>query len=394
MAKEDPFAGLPPVSFCQVDIAALQAEVIKGFQDNWFALTGEQLTLTLADRRANFLYSLTYYLVQERLLIDASAKQNLLPYSLGGFLDALGIFFATKRLPAAPAIVTLEFTLDQVYATPLTVPSGTTVKSAASGLVFSTDADLTIAAGYQTASTAATCTTPGPQGNGLLDISQVVDWTITAFYITAQNLVASSGGADVETDEAYRIRLLGATDSYSPAGPKGRYRYYTLGVSSDIMDVSVLGPEDGLAPGNVQVVVLLQDGAFPDGTMLQKIYDSLNTDTVRDLCAKVTVTAPSGVAYTTSVRYWIDELQAANQVLIETNVTNAVNNWITDNKTGLGGSINPATLSQAVMEAGASYCIIDSPPRISLNLAQIGVLTDDPLITYEGLESDLQPLPV
>ena len=394
MAKEDPFAGLPPISFCQVDIAALQAEVIKGFQDNWFALTGEQLTLTLADRRANFLYSLTYYLVQERLLIDASAKQNLLPYSLGGFLDSLGIFFDTTRLPAAPALVTIEFTLDQIYATSTTIPLGTTVKSPSTNLVFATDADLTVAAGYQTGSTQATCTTAGPQGNGLLDINQVVNWTITAFFVTAQNLVASSGGADIETDEAFRIRLLGATDSYSPAGPKGRYRYYTLAVSSDISDVSVLGPEDGLAPGNVQVVVLLQGGAFPDGLMLQKVYNALNTDTVRDLCAKVTVTAPSGVPYTTSVRYWIDELQAANQVLIETNVTTAVNNWIIDNKTGLGGSINPATLSQAVMEAGASYCVIDAPPRISLNLAQVGVLTDDPLISYQGLESDLQPLPV
>jgi phage-related baseplate assembly protein len=392
VAKEDPFAGLPEISFAQVDIAALQAQVIQGFQTNWLALTGEQLNLTLADRRANFLYSLTYYLVQEHMLIDASAKQNLLPYSLGGFLDALGIFFDTERLPAAPAIVTLEFTLDQVYTTGLTVPAGTTVTSQASGLVFATDIDLTIAAGYQTGSTQATCTTPGPQGNGLLDINQVVGWTITGFYVTAQNLVASTGGADVETDEAFRIRLLGATDSYSPAGPKGRYRYYTLGVSSDITDVSVLGPEDGLDPGNVQVVVLLQDGVFPDGTMLQKVYDALNTDTVRDLCAYVTVTAPSGVPYTTSVRYWIDDLQSPNQVLIETNVTNAVNNWITDNKTGLGGSINPATLSQAVMEAGASYCIIDSPPRIALNLAQVGVLTDDPIINYEGLESDLQPL--
>jgi phage-related baseplate assembly protein len=394
MAKEDPFAGLPAISFCQVDIAALQQAAVQGFQANWFNMTGEQLTLTLADRRTNFIYSLVYYLVQERLLIDASAKQNLLPYSLGGFLDALGIFFATTRLDASPATVDIEFTLDQVYATDSMIPAGTSVQSPSSGMIFNTDSDLVISAGYPSGSTSATCTTTGPSANGLLDINAVINWTIVGFTVTAQNLVASIGGADIESDNAFRIRLLGATDSYSPAGPKGRYRYWTLAYSPAIVDVSVLGPEDGLAPGNVQVVVLLQNGQFPDGSFTTDVYNWLNVDTVRDLCANLTVTAPSGVAYSVSVRYWVDTLQSSNVVLIGEQVTTAVNNWVTENKTGIGGSINPATLTQAVMEAGASYCIVDQPPRIALNLAQVGVLTDDPVISYQGLESDLQPLPV
>jgi len=394
MAQPDPFAGLPEISFCQVDLKALQAEAVSGFQQQWFKLTGEQLSLTMADRRANFIYSIVYYLAQERMLIDASAKQNLLPYSLGGFLDSLGMFFDSPRLPASPAFTTIEFTLNQVYAVSQTVPAGTAVQSPSSGMVFATDADLTIAPGFLTGSISATCTTAGPGGNGLFDINEVINWTIITFTVTAQNPQPSIGGADTETDEAYRIRLLSATDSYSPAGPKGRYRYYTEKVSPDITDVSVLGPEDGLSPGNVQVVVLLQNGQFPDAQMLQKVYNALNIDTVRDLCANVTVTAPSGVPYTTSVRYWIDQSQATNVVFIEDQVTNAVNAWITGNKNALGGSINPATLSQAVMEAGASYCIVDAPQRIGLSIAQVGVLTNDPIISYQGLESDLQPLPI
>ena len=393
MPQPDPFAGLPEISFCQVDIAALQQSIIAGFQAAWFAATGEQLSLSLADRRANFLYSLAYYLAQERMLIDASAKQNLLPYSLGGFLDSLGMFFDTPRLGAVPAITEIEFTLDQPYANTQIVPAGTLVLSQSTGLIFTTDADLPINTGYVTESVSATCTTLGPSGNGLLDINSVQNWTITGFTVTAQNALPSIGGADVETDEAYRVRLLGATDSYSPAGPKGRYRYYTLKVSPAISDVAVLGPEDGLAPGNVQVVVLLQNGQFPDATMLDEVFNALDTDTVRDLCAQLTVTAPSGVAYSTTVRWWADESEAAKAIVIGEQVAVAVNAWITDNSNALGGSINPATLSKAVLDAGASYCIVDSPPRIGLSLAQVGVIVDDPVITYEGLESDLQPLP-
>lgn len=394
MPEVDPFANLPAISFCQVDIAALTKQAIAGFQQNWYNLTGEQLSLTLADRRANFIYSMVYYLVQERMLIDASAKQNLLPYSTGGFLDALGMFYNTRRLAASPAITQIEFTLDQVYAVTQTVPKGTVVESPSTGILFATDQDLPIASGYPSGSVTATCTTTGPSGNGLLDINEVVNWGQTGFTVTAQNATPSIGGADTETDAAFRIRLLGATDSYSPAGPKGRYRYYALGVSPDISDVSVLGPEDGLSPGQVQVVVLLQGGKFPDALMLENVYNALNTDDVRDLCAELSVTAPSGVPYTVSVRWWADQSSATNVVHITDQVTSAVNAWSTDISLGLGGSINPAALSKSILDAGASYCVVDSPPRIQLNLTQVGVLTDDPIINYEGLESDLQPVPI
>jgi hypothetical protein len=70
-----------------------------------------------------------------------------------------------------------------------------------------------------------------------------------------------------------------------------------------------------------------------------------------------------------------------------------VNAWISDNAEGLGGSINPAALSAAVIAAGASYCVVDAPAaRVALTLAQVGQLVDDPEIIYQGSESDLQPV--
>jgi phage-related baseplate assembly protein len=103
----------------------------------------------------------------------------------------------------------------------------------------------------------------GAMANGLLpgDLTSLL--TTFPFTVTVTNTDTSAAGSDTKTTEAYRRRLFGITDSYSPGRPKGRYENYALAVSPAISDVSVMGPEDGLAPGNVVVTVLLQDGVYP-----------------------------------------------------------------------------------------------------------------------------------
>src|SRR5260221_2592908 len=101
----DPFANLPPISFVNSDITALKNAIVANFQNAWLADTGEVLLLTQADRRYHFLVSLVAYLVQERELIDQSAKQNILPFSSGGVLDAFVTIFvnSSHRTSTSPA---------------------------------------------------------------------------------------------------------------------------------------------------------------------------------------------------------------------------------------------------------------------------------------------------
>jgi phage-related baseplate assembly protein len=394
MAAPNPFANLPPISFCVTDVAALQNAVVQGFQNAWYADTGERITLTLADRRTNFLYSLINYLVQDRQLIDVSAKQNLLPFAGDGFIDNLAVIFGplAARLPAAGAVTTLQFTLQTVNAVSSSlIPKGTTVQSSSTSLVFATNSDLVIPAGFSHGFIAATCTTAGAGGNGLLpgDLAAVTGWT-QPFNVSVTNTEATIGGADTETTEAYRIRLYTITDSYSPAGPKGRYKSYAQAVSSAIADVSVMGPEDGLNPGEVVVTLLLQNGAFPNQALIDQVYAFLNGDTVRDFCAHLTVAAPAPVAYSVTVKWWNDITYTGDLVALQLSVNAAVNNWILNNKTALGGSINPSTLVTAVRNAGASYCEVPLPARIQLQLNQVGQIVDDPVITYMGSQQDFQ----
>jgi phage-related baseplate assembly protein len=392
----DPFANLPPISFCNTDVQALQRAVILGFQNAWLADTGETLTLTLADRRTNFLLSLVAYLIQERQLIDQSGKQNLLPFSGEGFIDNLGSIFGplAARLAATEAVTTLEFTLDVVnMGGSSLIPKGTTVQSTSTTYLFTTDFDLIIQPGLLVGSVSASCTVTGSEANGLLpgDLSDLLNWT-QPFTVTVANIDTTSAGSPAEATEAYRRRLFGITDSYSPAGPKGRYKNYAMAVTPAISDVSVMGPEDGLAPGHVNVTVLMQDGGFPTDTVISNVYNALNTDKVRDLCAYLTVQPPTGIPYSVEVNYWVDTSQSGNALAIQENVNTAVDAWRSDIANGLGGSINPATLTNVVIAAGASYCDVVQPPaRIGLALNEVGVLVDDPIVNYSGIEQDLQP---
>ena len=395
-----PFDDLPPISFAQIDVSALQASVISGFLAAWEADTGEKLNLLPSDRRYNFLSSSTAWLIGAYAVLDASAKQNLIPYAAGGFLDNLGAFFNIgsfsgahrgERLPASYAITSIKFTLATTVNNASIIPQGTQVASISTGSVFATDTDLTIAPGYISGDVNATCTETGPQANELTDVSVLVNWP-GAFTVSAQNVTATQGGADIQSDEDFRLQLYSASDSYSNAGSYGAYQWFAKNASPDIASVSVAGPEDVGIPGDVLVTVLLNNGVFPDQPMLDLVAAAVNPDNIRDLSAHVRVAAPSGVAYTVSVRYWCDESQVGHELALQQNVNNAVNSWVSTNAVSLGGSINPSTLEVAIMDAGASYVIVDSPvARIPLTKWQTAVITDDPTAVFQGAEQDLPP---
>jgi phage-related baseplate assembly protein len=389
----DPFVNLPAISFVNTDVAALQNAVVKSFQDMWLADTGETLILTQADRRYHFLLSLTAYLVQERELIDASAKQNLLPFAQGGFLDQLCSLYGPRglRLPASAAIVQMSFTLSAPLNTDAVIPAGTLIASTdATGLVFATVADLTIPIGNFIGYVNAACQTIGPIGNGLLanTITNLLSWN-APFSVAATNVETSAGGADTESDYAYSRRIYLATQSFSNAGSYGAYEFFALSASASIAQVSVTGPEDGIAPGNVLITVLLQNGDFPNQAMLDLVYGAVNPDTIRDLCAKVTVQAPDPIAYSVWVDYYIDASQANQVTQIQSDVNLAVANWVNAQRLNLKGSINPSPLIVAMMNAGASYVIVSQPTHQILTKSQVPSLTNDPVVVYVGTEADL-----
>ena len=124
---------LPAISFVETDTGNIETNMITMYE----AITGR--TLAQGDPIRLYLLSVAAIIVQQRVLIDYSAKMNLLAYSEGNYLDHIGILVGVTRLTAAPAITTLRFTLSTVQPQAVTIPAGTRATTE-NGFVFATDA--------------------------------------------------------------------------------------------------------------------------------------------------------------------------------------------------------------------------------------------------------------
>ena len=107
MAENLPRWELPEVSFVNTDPEEIKAEIVGGYE----AAAGR--TLATADPIRLFLLSVAAIIIQQRVLINMAAQNNLLSYATGEYLDALGEYLLVKRLPAAKAVTNIEFKISQ-----------------------------------------------------------------------------------------------------------------------------------------------------------------------------------------------------------------------------------------------------------------------------------------
>ena len=91
---------LPEISFVETDTGNIESAIITTYE----ALAGR--TLAQGDPIRLFLVSVAAIIVQQRVLIDYSAKMNLLAYAEGDYLDHIGNLVGVTRLQSAAAITT------------------------------------------------------------------------------------------------------------------------------------------------------------------------------------------------------------------------------------------------------------------------------------------------
>ena len=390
-----PFLNLPAISFSNVDVTDLTNAIVAGFQSAWLAQTGEQLTLGPADRRYHFLLSLTGFFVAAFEQIDQAAKQNLLPFAEGGFLQALAAIYGARAniLQASPAVVPLTFTLGATQFSVATIPLGTQVSATdGSGLIFATTAIASIAIGQLSVTVNAACTTVGTIGNGIAPgaITQIQGVSFP-FTVTVTNTVAAGGGSDIEDSSpggAYAQRIFDVTDSFSNAGSYGAYQFFAESADPSIAQVSVAGPETGLvSPGQVLITVLCQGGSFPNSALLTKVFNAVSPNNIRPLTDQVFCQAPSGIPYNINVSYWIPTSQANNVPNIQANVSAAVEGFIDNIEQNLNWDIDPSVLTQEMVDSGAIRVVVTQPTFMALAKNQVGVLASSGIgtLTYLGL---------
>lgn len=382
----------PDISFVDTNTETLVNNLIVSYEK----FTGR--TLYPADPARLFILWIADIIMQERIIINESAKQNVPRYAQGDYLDSLAeIFKDTERLQAQPATTVLRFYISAVQPSAQVVPAGTrvTVNNSNGEIIFETTEAATIPRGALYADAAAKCTTTeidpttgkeitiGTKGNGFIagQISQIVD--LFPFYEKVENITTTDGGADRETDAAFYERLRDSMEAFSTAGPFGAYVYWTKTASARITDVKPTSPE----PGVVDIRVLLENGEVPDAQMLQIVLDTLNSDKVRPFTDYVQVSAPDTVSYNIDVTYYIPTQSESSTAIIQQNINTALENYKKWQSEKMGRDINPSKLSEMLMGAGIKRVEIRSPAYTPIEDNAVAVLKVENVI-YGGVEDE------
>lgn len=365
---------LPDISFANKDAKTIETEIVAKYEK----LSNRQLTE--ADPVRLFLKAITYYVVQQRQIIDYTGKQNLLSYATGVNLDYIGVLLGVKRNPSLAATTIIRFTLSAIQTSVITVPLATRITKD-SNIIFSTTQIAEIKAGDKYIDVSAQCLTSGIIGNNIKvnELNILVD--PIAFIATVNNTTDTVGGIDEEDDESYRLRILDAPDRFSNAGSTGAYQYWTRTYSQKIIDVSVYSASAGV----VNVLPLMIGGVLPSPMELDGITKILTNEKIRPLTDNVKVSAPIQVKYEVDLTYYINSIDSVSVTTIQTKVSKTIADYLIWQKAKIGRDINDSELIARVIQAGAKRVSLKSP--IFRKLTNFEVAFDSKVtIVYGGLE--------
>lgn len=364
------------IEFVDTDTKKIKSNVITIYE----SLTDR--TLAQGDPVRLFLESIASIIAQQKAVINFTGKMNLLAYAKADYLDHLGVLVGTERIPASAAQATAKITLSAVQSSVIVVPKGTRI-TAGDNIFFATTEQRIIAIGDITATVTMECTTAGIIGNGYLpgQIKTIVD--PIPYVQSIINTTESTGGADIEDDDSFRLRINEAPESFSCAGPDGAYKYWAKSASALIADVAVISD----VPGNVEIVPLLKNGEIPTSTMLTEISSICNDKKIRPLTDNVNVSAPSVVDFDVTATYYIDSSNAAEVTEIQTAVSQAVSDYVLWQKSKLGRDINPSELIRQMVNAGAKRISVMAPTYTAVTKKQVAI-ANTPTITFGGVDDD------
>lgn len=275
------------------DLAKVLAETIADYEQR----SGKTLQPAHIERLLINTYAYRETLTRQAL--NEAYRQQHPRFATGLMLDLCGDDVNTPRLEASAARCTIRFQAALSGVQTAYIHVGTQV--AAGETVFATVEAAELSATRQQADLQAVCTQSGAAGNGWAagQISNLLTAFSDGLNIKAANISVPTGGADTESDDAYRERILLAPESFSVAGPVGAYEYFARRVNPTICDVHVDNKKTASGEpigGQVQVTVLTKNG-LPSEELLREVGKALSHERVRPLCDTVTVSAPTAVDY-------------------------------------------------------------------------------------------------
>lgn len=369
---------LPEVEFVDTDTEALVNRLIAGYEE----ITGR--TLYPADPVRAFILWLADVVIQERVLINESAKQNLPRYAEGMYLDSLSeIFHNTPRLEPTAARTTLRFYLTKTLEKDFIITDA--LEATVDGEInFETTGHIIFKAGENFTDVPAVCTQAGEIGNGFApgQVDKLVSDEFLYFSEVA-NITETAGGSEAEEDTAYYNRMRESEESYTTAGSKGSYIYHAKSVSSQISDVSAESPQ----PGVVDIRIMLYNGELPDKELIDKVRDYLSGDDIRPMTDTVSVASPDTIEFKIDIKYFISTEKEAGTNEIKRMVELAVENYILWQTSKMGRDINPSYFNAMLMEAGIKRVEINEPVFTQIPKGSVAVIKEKS-VEFGGVEDE------
>lgn len=370
----------PDIQFVETDVETVESSMIALYELLMQEYGREDYKMQPSSPERVFVGWCAQIVIQQRILIDETAKKNVPRYADGEYLDSLAeLFKDIERLPATPAVTTFRCYISEAQKESVIVPQGTRITFDGE-ITFETTEELEIKAGETYGDIPGRCQTPGIVGNNLApgQVKEIVD--VYDYYLKVENMTQTSGGAEIEEDKEYYERMRESMESFSTAGPINSYIYHAKSVSAAITDVAAVSPE----PGQVDVRILLHDSEQPTEAVLKEVEDALNADDVRPLTDSVTVSKPDEDPFEIDVTFYIERNSQASSTIIERDARAAVEAYISWQTSKMGRDINPSYLVQKIMEAGVKRVEVRKPVFKAVEETHVARLTRNTMQVLNG----------
>ena len=369
---------MPDFDFVETDSAKLYTSIIGALMDHC------DEALYPGDERRIFGEALVAVLSSLFTLFNDKAKQRTLQYARGVVLDAIGERYNVKRADATSASATFRFFVSDVQAENIIIPAGTRITSDGT-VYFATNETVVLSSGNSYVDVVGSCLNGGASFNGVAVglIATLVD--LIPYISSVSNITITGGGADGEPydddgDNRYRERIRLAPASLSTAGPESAYRYFVMSADPDIIDVSVICPDD--KPNVVNIYPLMSGGEMPGADVLGKVLAVLSDD-VRPMTDKVNALAPEAVEYEVEIKYYTTQENEATTIEAIEGAGGAIDQYVKWQSSVLGRGINPDELRYYLRQAGALRVDIVKPTYAYLSKMHVAKLAGIPTITHE-----------
>lgn len=311
-------------------------------------------------------------MLEHRELVDTNYRMSMIHTAEGEFLDNYGDMVGVHRIGSNPSIGEVRFTrLGADTTNPIVITDGSQVSTddAISFIVDNNGQDLTIPSGSTSITAPVLCEQDGAYTNVLANTITLVMGDLGNF-VSCTNDNAMTGGADIESDEDYRSRIL--LSPYDvPTGSLAWYENVSLTLDS-VHDVYIYkGETSGDADVNITFnpidwtdTVVREDinqynednsiESTSTSTMLQaradlvdlfqmKEYDIVGVTQAYHLCEQTLVLSPTG-----SINYLFAVLLETDYTLnmVKNDVISKINDF--NANAMIGVEFNPNSIASII----------------------------------------------